>query len=327
MKLLNLKAAAMATILAFTASASAAAECEVTIAEPNWSSGQFMAYLDKFVVETAFGCEAELMPAASIAVATSMTEKGTPHIAGEFISVSVGDVVDQAIAEGKILIANDDPYQGGAQEGFYVSKSVLDANPEIKTVEDLLERPELVGGKVFSCPGGWGCNATMRNNLLALDVESKGFEIVVPGSGAAFDGSIANAAQRGTGWFGFYWAPAGMLSKFGMVPLPTRAGFAGTDYWTNCATDLECTNPQVSDFPKPTIRSLTVPEFANANPAIVAYLAKRDFSIEQINSYLIQMEASQETAEEAVVSFFKNNEDVWTTWFTAETVAKIKAAL
>ncbi len=323
----KLLAVALATLTLSFATTAQADDCEIVISEPNWSSGQFMAYLDKFVAETVYGCEAELMPAASIAIATSMTEKGTPSIAGEFISVSVGDVVDQAIEEGRILVANADPYQGGAQEGFYVSKSVLEANPQIKTVEDLLAHPELVGGKVFTCPGGWGCNATMTNNLIALDVESKGFELVTPGSGAAFDASIANADARGTGWFGFYWAPAGMLSKFGLVPLPTTAGYAGDEYWNSCATDVDCAEPQVSDFPKPTIRSLMTPDFAEANPAMVAYLSKRDFSIDEINAQLIEMEAQQATAEEAVESFFANNEEIWSEWFTAEEVAKIKAAL
>ena len=79
----KLLSVALATITLSFATTAQAADCEIVISEPNWSSGQFMAYLDKFVAETVYGCEAELMPAASIAIATSMTEKGTPHIAGE----------------------------------------------------------------------------------------------------------------------------------------------------------------------------------------------------------------------------------------------------
>jgi ABC-type proline/glycine betaine transport system substrate-binding protein len=60
---------------------------------------------------------------------------------------------------------------------------------------------------------------------------------------------------------------------------------------------------------------------------MVSYLAKRDFSIDEINAQLIDMEAQQSTAEEAVEDFFRNNEEIWTDWFTAEEVATIKAAL
>ena len=56
-------------------------------------------------------------------------------------------------------------------------------------------------------------------------------------------------------------------------------------------------------------------------------IRKRDFSIDEINAQLIEMEAQQATAEEAVESFFANNEEIWSEWFTAEEVAKIKVML
>ena len=58
----KLLAVALATLTLSFATTAHADDCEIVISEPNWSSGQFMAYLDKFVAETVYGCEAELMP-------------------------------------------------------------------------------------------------------------------------------------------------------------------------------------------------------------------------------------------------------------------------
>jgi ABC-type proline/glycine betaine transport system substrate-binding protein len=39
------------------------------------------------------------------------------------------------------------------------------------------------------------------------------------------------------------------------------------------------------------------------------------------------MDEQQETSEEAVLTFLRTREDIWTTWFDVETVAKIRSSL
>ena len=58
------------------------------------------------------------------------------------------------------------------KKAHVTQKSVLEATHKLNLWKTTSTLPELVGGKVFTCPGGWGCNATMTNNLIVLDVES-----------------------------------------------------------------------------------------------------------------------------------------------------------
>ena len=299
---------------------------DVSIAEYNWSSGAFFANLDKFILENGFGCDVELVQGGTVPIATSLREKGKPDIAGEVWVSTVDKIVTSALGEGRAFIANAEPISGGASENWYVTPYTLEQNPQIKTVQDIINNPDLFEGKVHICPAGWGCNTTTTNIMAAYEAVDKGWELVMPGSGAALDGSIANANQRNKNWFGFYWAPAGMIGKYDLVPVPTGTGFAGEQVWKNCITNAECENPVVTEFSKPTINTL-VTDKVNQNNSLMDYLGKRNIDVNLLNTLLIKMDEQQESAEDAVITFLKEREDLWTAWVDADTLAKVKASL
>ena len=54
---------------------SVAQKCgKVTIAEMNWASAEFMANVDKLILEKGYGCEVELVAGATLPTFTSMNE-------------------------------------------------------------------------------------------------------------------------------------------------------------------------------------------------------------------------------------------------------------
>ena len=73
-------------ILGFTSfSGIANAACgKISIANMNWASANFMAEVDKVILEKGYGCEVELVPGATMPTFTSMQEKGEPDVAPEF---------------------------------------------------------------------------------------------------------------------------------------------------------------------------------------------------------------------------------------------------
>ena len=315
------------TALLVCFSTAALADCgKLTIAEYDWSSGAFLGYLDKAILEKAYGCEVDMIPGSTVAVATSMREKGKPDVASEVWASTVNDIVTAALSEGNAIVANSEPISGGASENWYITPYTAAAHPELKTVQDVLDHPELFGGKMYICPVGWGCNTTNHNIMKAYDAVGQGWELVEPGSGAALDGSIANAVQRQDNWFGFYWAPTGMLGKYKLAPVATGTGFLGQELWANCMTNPDCENPQITEFAKPTINTLVSKQVAN-NSEVFNYLAKRSIDVNELNALIIKMDEQQETSEEAVLTFLRTREDIWTTWFDVETVAKIRSSL
>ena len=70
---------AVAICLAMCISSSAvfAADCgKITIGEMNWGSAQVIANVEKFVLETGYGCQVELIQTSTVPAMTSMVEKG-----------------------------------------------------------------------------------------------------------------------------------------------------------------------------------------------------------------------------------------------------------
>ena len=62
------------------------AKCgDITIANMNWASANFMAEVDKVILEEGYGCNVELVPGSTMPTFTSMQEKGEPDIAPEFL--------------------------------------------------------------------------------------------------------------------------------------------------------------------------------------------------------------------------------------------------
>ena len=60
----------------------ALAKCKGTtdIAEMSWGSGQVVAEILGFIIETGYGCEVQLIATGTVPAIASMNEKGTPHI-------------------------------------------------------------------------------------------------------------------------------------------------------------------------------------------------------------------------------------------------------
>ncbi len=299
---------------------------DITVAEMTWSSAAFLGHLDKYMLETVYGCNVQMIQGGTVGLATSLAEKSEPDVASELWASTVQGIVDDMLARGTAVVANNEPISGGASENWYVLPKTLEAYPELKTVEDVLNNPEIFGGKVYVCPVGWGCATTTVKILEAYGAEEKGWEIVDPGSGVGLDGSIAKAGNSDDHWFGFYWEPAGMVGKYDLQPIPTGKGFAGTDHWVNCIQKEDCDSPQITDFSVPTLYKMVSSDMSQ-NGDVMQYLGTRSIDINLFNSLIVKMDEQQETAEESVESFLKAYPDVWTKWLDQDGIDAVNATL
>ena len=85
---------------------SANAECgDITIANMNWASANFMAEVDKVILEEGFGCNVELVPGATMPTFTSMQEKGEPDVAPEFWANAAIVELEAAVKEGRLHLS------------------------------------------------------------------------------------------------------------------------------------------------------------------------------------------------------------------------------
>lgn len=324
----------LAVGLAGLASAAQAQEdCgRVTIANMNWASAEVMAWVDKIIMEEGYGCDVELVPGDTMPTLTSMTEKGEPDVAPEGWINSMREVLDAAVEEGTLTYASESLSDGGV-EGWWIPKYVADANPDIKTIDDALARPDLFPspeddsrGAVYNCPSGWNCQITTGNLFRAYGAEEKGFDLIDTGSAAGLDGSIANAYEQEKGWLGYYWAPTAILGKYEMVKLDHGVEHDKSE-WDNCTTVIDCADPKRNAWSKSEVYTVTTAEFAERAGPAFDYLQNRSLKNETVNKVLAWMSENQATGEDAAEYFLENFEDVWTAWVSDDVSERVRAAM
>ena len=160
-----------------------------------------MAEVDKIILEQGYGCTVELVPGDTMPTFTSQNEKGEPDVAPELWINAVREPLKMALDEGRLHSANSGPISG-LGEGWWVPPYVIENHPELKTVLDVLERPDLFPdaedpskGAFVGCPAGWGCQLTNANLFRGFKMAEKGWKLVDPGSAAGLDGSMSKAVN------------------------------------------------------------------------------------------------------------------------------------
>lgn len=316
------------------ASSQAYAQCgNVTIAEMNWSTAEFAANLDKIILSEGYGCDVELVPGATNTTFASMESKGQPDIAPEFWSNSVSVRLKAAQEKGDLTVGVQ--LISDASEGWFVSPMIAEKYPEIKTVDDVLARPELFPNKeepgkgaFMTCPAGWGCGGVNANlaKASAYNFEKAGFAMVDPGSAAGLDGAIAKAAQRKEAWFGYYWQPTISASKYQLKMLDFAAPFDAKN-WHECLSVEGCETPKRTTWIASKVNTVVATKFAEQNPDLMAYFNKRSYSSAQVGPIIVYMDENQANGEDAAYYFLKNNEALWTSWVSKEVAEKVKSAL
>lgn len=326
---------ATSAVLAATLSASAAfAECgDIQMAEFNWASGEFMANVDKFILEAGYGCNVELVIGGTTAIFTGMNEKGQPQIAGEQWVNALRELLDPALEEGRLHAVNKAPILG-LGEGWWIPPYTAAAHPELKTALDIIERPDLFPdsedpskGAFVGCPAGWGCQQNNLSLFKAFDMEAKGWKLIDPGSAAGLDGSIAKANEREENWFGYYWSPTSILGKYDMQSVPFGVEWAGADNWDNCIAVPDCVDPKPTTWVKSEVYTIVTDEFMKSGGEINEYLAARVYPSDVMGAMLVYMADEQAAGEDAAIEFLTEYEAIWTPWVSEEVAAKVKGAL
>ena len=308
---------------------------KITYANMNWASASLMANIDKIILEKGYGCEVELLPGDTMPSFTSMNEKGQPDVAPELWANSVMSPLKKAVGEGRIHIVNKGPITG-LGEGWFVPPYTMEKHG-IKTVQDLLKRPDLFPhpedkskGAFVGCPAGWGCQLINNQLFKAFDMEAKGWKLVDPGSAAGLDGSIAKAVERRENWVGYYWSPTAIIGKYDMRLLDFGVKWGGDDNWHKCVVkpEQECATPKKTRWVDSEVYSVVTDNFKkSAGPEAMKFMKKRIYPGTVMNSMLVYMTDNQAEGEDAAIEFMKKHEKVWSKWVSSSVAKKIKAGI
>lgn len=318
------KLTSAALLCALSASGLAQANCgEVSITEMNWASASVVTNVAKFVMEQGYGCTVSVVPSDTVPAVTSVAENGEPDIVTELWLNSTGEVYTRLEEEGKVERLGKVLTPGGV-EGWWIPTYLVEAHPELKTIEGIMANPELVDARFNNCPDGWGCRIVNDNLIQALDLEASGIEVFNHGSGETLASSMASAVQSEEPWFGYYWGPTVPLGKFDM----TRVDLGEYNEAAHSANqNRDNPDPQVSDFPAAPVLTSVTTDFREREPEVADMLSKMTFETDLMSQVLAWKSDNNASAEEAAVYFLSNNTDVWNEWLNDSARQKLAAIL
>jgi glycine betaine/proline transport system substrate-binding protein len=295
---------------------------EVSITEMNWASAQVVTTVAKFIMEQGYGCEVAAVPSDTVPAVTSVAENGEPDIVTELWLNSTGEAYQRLEEEGKVERVAKVLEPGGV-EGWWIPTYLAEEHPELKTIEGIMENPDLVGGRFNNCPSGWGCRIVNDNLIEALDLEET-MEVFDHGSGETLATSMAAAYQDEEPWFGYYWGPTVPLGKFDMTKVdlgPVKEDVHARNQ--NPDTD----NPGVSDFPAAPVLTSVTTDLKEREPEIVELMSNVTFPTETMSSVLAWKDENNASAEEAAVYFLRTNQDMWQDWLSDDAREQLSEVL
>ncbi|HJH09211.1 MAG TPA: glycine/betaine ABC transporter substrate-binding protein, partial [Psychrobacter pasteurii] len=298
-----------------------------------WESGQFISSVLQIIAEDGYGCDTELVPGAGPALETALAQDDIQVIGEQWVGRS--PIMEEAIDAGKAAVIGD-TLQGGATQGWYVPKYVLEDNPGLKSYQDLSKYAHLFtdpenpsNARFLNCPTGWTCevfNTHLLKNTGLTTPNSEGikFNNVHPGTGAALDAEISSAFEQRRPLLFYYWQPTGLMAKYDFAEIP----FAKHD--EQCWGKLLDANSQtecVSGFPISNLGIAVSTPFINNYPELASVFEKVQFTPDTLNGAILQMSESKRSGEEQAKLFLQQNSQLWQQWLTPEAAQNLANSL
>jgi glycine betaine/proline transport system substrate-binding protein len=317
-----------AIVLLFFSGVVSAASKTLVIADVNWDSVQVHNRIAGFIIEKGYGYKVEYIPGATITLFTGLV-RGDIDIEMECWVENQQEAYDKGIAAGKIVDLGSnfpDSWQGWLVPTYVVKgdskRGIKPMAPGLKSINDLAKYWELFKdpedpskGRFYSCIPGWECQKINEKKFKAYGLD-KHYNIFLPGSDAALNGSMAAAYKKGQPWFGYYWAPTWVLGKLDMTPIEEPA-FDKKVWDTNYA----CAYPSVR------VNIIVNSSLQERAPEIVEFLKNYETTQAMANKFLAYMQDNKANTEEAALWFLKNYEDLWSGWVPADVAKKVKASM
>ncbi|MEN2750776.1 glycine betaine ABC transporter substrate-binding protein [Psychrobacter sp. FBL11] len=308
-------------------SASAACQSPIKFGALTWESGQFISGVLKYIAEDGYDCTIEEVPGAGPALETALSQDDIQVIGEQWVGRS--PIMEQAIEQNKVAVIGD-TLKGGATQGWYVPKYVLEENPGLRSYQDLpryaklFPDPEEPGKSRFmNCPSGWACEVFNTRLLKNTGLDST-FNNAHPGTGAALDAEIASAFEQHKPLLFYYWQPTGLMAKYDFAPLEFPA------HDDACWQDLlraDGTADCVSGFPVSPLGIAVSTPFIESNPELADVFKKVQFTSDKLNGAILEMSETKRSGDEQALAFLRDNPNVWQEWLSDEAANRLAAKL
>ena len=294
----------------------------IIFSDLNWTSAQVQNRIAQYILENGYGYPTDVILGATLPNFQGF-QKGDIHVTMEIWlpnqslgwekALEIGDVV----SVGTSLV-------GDWQSTFVIPKYVADANPGLKTPQDLLkpEYQELFStadsrgkARLVACVIGWSCEVVNTEQIEAYGL-TDAVHVISAGSQEAMFAEVYAAYEKEEPWLGYMWGTGDPGLKLDLVRLEEAP------YTKECwDADKACA------FDTSLVLVAVHKSLLPRAPDVVAMLQNWEFSIDIYKSIFQWTDANPGSEASEAAVWFLNNNKVWESWVTPEAAAKVNAAL
>ena len=294
----------------------------IVFSDLNWTSAQVQNRIAQYILENGYGYPTDVVFGSTLPNFQGF-QRGDIHVTMEIWLPNQSLGWEKALEIGEVVSVGTS-LVGDWQSTFVIPKYVADANPGLKTPQDLLkpEYQELFStadsrgkARLVACVIGWNCEITNSEQIEAYGL-SDDIHVINPGSQEAMFAEVNAAYAKEEPWLGYMWGTGDPALKLDLVRLEE------TPYTKECwDTDKACA------FAESLVLVAVHKSLLPRAPDVVAMLQNWEFSIDIYKSIFQWTDANPGSEASEAALWFLNNNKVWESWVTPEAAAKVNAAL
>ena len=293
----------------------------IIFSDLNWPSAQVQNRITQYIIEHGYGYPTDVILGGTLPNFQGL-QNGDIDVALEVWLPNQSLGWRQAVELGEVVSVGIGGLEDW-QSTFVIPKYLADANPDLKTPQDLA-KPEFqslfataeTGGKarLVGCLSTWSCSIINAEQVAVYGLEDH-VDIITPGSSEAVDADLYATYRKQDPWLGYMWGtgnPAILLDLVRLEEVP---------YTEACwATDKAC------GFSESQVLKAVHKSLLPRAPDVVQFLQNWKMDVVTYKSIFRWMDPIDAEASEAAV-WYLNTYDVWEDWVTVEARARVKAAL
>ena len=295
----------------------------IVFSDLNWTSAQVQNRIAQYIVEHGYGYPTEVIPGGTLPLFQGL-KQGDTHVTMEIWLPNQSIGWEEAVELGEVVSVGKS-LVGDWQSTFVIPKYIADANPGLKTPQDLMKpeyqelfaTPDSRGkARLVACVPGWSCELVNDEQIETYGLMDS-LHVIKPGSQDAMFAEIYGAYEREEPWLGYMWGTGDPALKLDLVLLE-EAPYT-KECWESgkaCAFD--------DSLVLVAVHNSLLPRAGD----VIGFLQEWEFTI-GIYKGIFQWLDSNEGAlpKEAAVEWLKTESDIWTEWVTDDAAEGVQAAL
>ena len=295
----------------------------IVFSDLNWTSAQVQNRIAQYIVEHGYGYPTDVIPGGTLPLFQGL-KQGDTHVTMEIWLPNQSIGWEEAVELGEVVSVGKS-LVGDWQSTFVIPKYVADANPGLKTPQDLMkeEYKDLFStadsrgnARLVACVPGWSCELVNDEQIETYGLMDHLY-VIKPGSQDAMFAEIFGAYERQEPWLGYMWGTGDPALKLNLVRLEEEP--YTRECWDSgkaCAFD--------DSLVLVAVHNSLLPRAGD----VIGFLQEWEFTIDIYKGIFQWMDATEGALpKDAALEWLNTNSDVWSGWVTEEAAAGVQAAL